>query len=151
MPSRSGGGVAMVDHAVVVVGGGPTGLMLAGEMALAGTDVTIVERRATQELDGPRARGLHSRNDRGARHRAAVPLRRESDAVRTFAGSPLDISDFPTRHNYGLALMQSDFERILAGWVNELGVTIMREHPLGDAWSSRRIRARHPSDDPNDS
>jgi 3-(3-hydroxy-phenyl)propionate hydroxylase len=71
--------------------------------------------------------------------------------VQSFAGIPLDISDFPTRHNYGLALMQSDFERILAGWVNELGVTIMREHPLGDAWSSRRIRARHPSDDPNDS
>jgi 3-(3-hydroxy-phenyl)propionate hydroxylase len=144
----------MVDHAVVVVGGGPTGLMLAGELALAGTDVTIVERRATQELDGPRARGLHSRNDRGARQRGiAERFLSEGKAtqVQSFAGIPLDISDFPTRHNYGLALMQSDFERILAGWVNELGVTIMREHPLGDAWSSRRIRARHPSDDPNDS
>jgi len=38
--------------------------------------------------------------------------------VQSFAGIPLDISDFPTRHNYGLALMQSDFERILAGWVS---------------------------------
>jgi 2-polyprenyl-6-methoxyphenol hydroxylase-like FAD-dependent oxidoreductase len=33
------------EHAVIVVGGGPTGLMLAGELALAGVDVAIVERR----------------------------------------------------------------------------------------------------------
>jgi len=38
----------------------------------------------------------------------------------------LDISDFPTRHNYVLALWQSDFERILAEWVAELGVPILR-------------------------
>ena len=49
------------EHEVVVVGGGPTGLMLAGELALAGVDAVIVERRASQELAGSRARGLHSR------------------------------------------------------------------------------------------
>ena len=48
-------------HAVVIAGGGPTGLMLAGELALAGVDVAIVERRANQELVGSRAGGLHSR------------------------------------------------------------------------------------------
>jgi hypothetical protein len=36
----------------------------------------------------------------------------------------LDISDFPTRHNYGLGLWQNHIERILAGWVGELGVPI---------------------------
>ncbi len=46
--------------------------------------------------------------------------------VQAFAGIPLDISDFATRHNYGLALWQSHFERILAGWVYELGVPILR-------------------------
>jgi 2-polyprenyl-6-methoxyphenol hydroxylase-like FAD-dependent oxidoreductase len=46
--------------------------------------------------------------------------------VQGFAGIPLDISDFPTRHNYGLALWQSRFERILADWVGELGVPILR-------------------------
>ena len=51
----------MADHAVVIAGGGPTGLMLAGELALAGVDVAIVERRATQDLEGPRAKGLHAR------------------------------------------------------------------------------------------
>ncbi len=43
-----------------------------------------------------------------------------------FAGVSLDISDFPTRHNYVLALWQSQFERILAGWAGELGVPILR-------------------------
>ena len=51
----------MTEHAVVIAGGGPTGLMLAGELALAGVDVAIVERRASQDLDGSRAGGLHSR------------------------------------------------------------------------------------------
>jgi 2-polyprenyl-6-methoxyphenol hydroxylase-like FAD-dependent oxidoreductase len=43
-----------------------------------------------------------------------------------FAGTVLDISDFPTRHNYLLALWQSQFEPILADWVGELGVPILR-------------------------
>src|SRR5262245_48933891 len=51
----------MTEHAVVIVGGGPTGLMLAGELALARVDVAIVERRLTQDVAGTRAGGLHSR------------------------------------------------------------------------------------------
>ena len=51
----------MTKHAVVIAGGGPTGLMLAGELALSRVDVAIVERRASQELAGSRAGGLHSR------------------------------------------------------------------------------------------
>ena len=43
-----------------------------------------------------------------------------------FALIPLDISDFPTRHNYVLALWQRHFERILAGWVEEIGVPTLR-------------------------
>jgi glycine/D-amino acid oxidase-like deaminating enzyme len=51
----------MTEHAVVIAGGGPTGLMLAGELALASVDVAIVERRTSQNLVGSRAGGLHSR------------------------------------------------------------------------------------------
>jgi 2-polyprenyl-6-methoxyphenol hydroxylase-like FAD-dependent oxidoreductase len=51
----------MTKHAVVIAGGGPTGLMLAGELALARVDVAIVERRENQDLAGARAGGLHSR------------------------------------------------------------------------------------------
>jgi 3-(3-hydroxy-phenyl)propionate hydroxylase len=119
----------MTEHAVVIAGGGPTGLMLAGELALAGVDVAIVERRASQELTGARAGGLHSRtievlDQRGIADRFLS--QGQVAQVAGFAWIPLDINDFPTRHNYGLALWQNHIERILAGWVGELAVPIYR-------------------------
>src|SRR5690348_11649432 len=123
----------MTNHAVVIVGGGPTGLMLAGELALAGVDVAIVERRASQDLPGSRAGGLHSRtieilDQRGIADRFLSEG--QVAQVGQFAGVSLDISDFPTRHNYGLGLWQNHIERILAGWVRELGVTIHRRREV---------------------
>src|ERR1700758_286679 len=115
----------MADHAVVVAGGGPTGLMLAGELALAGVDVAIVERRASQDLVGSRAGGLHSRTIEGLDQRGfAVRFLSEGRVARVagFAWIRLDISDFPPRHNYGLALRQKQIERILAAWVGALAV-----------------------------
>src|SRR5918993_2007367 len=118
----------MTEHSVVIAGGGPTGLMLAGELALGGVDVAIVERRPSQDLPGSRAGGLSSRtievlDQRGIAERflaAGQPAQ-----VTGFAVTRLDISDFPTRHNYGLALRQKHIERILAGWVTELRVPIL--------------------------
>ena len=123
----------MTGHAVVIAGGGPTGLMLAGELALAGIDVAIVERRASQDLPGSRAGGLHARtievlDQRGIADRF---LSEGQEAqVAAFAGTALDISDFPTRHPYGLGLWQNHIERILAGWVDELEVPIYREREV---------------------
>jgi 3-(3-hydroxy-phenyl)propionate hydroxylase len=119
----------MTNHAVVIAGGGPTGMMLAAELALAGIDVAIVERRASQDRDGSRAGGLHSRtievlDQRGIAGRFLAEG--QTVQIQGFAGIRLDISDFPTRHNYGLALWQIHFERILAAWVSELGVPITR-------------------------
>jgi 2-polyprenyl-6-methoxyphenol hydroxylase-like FAD-dependent oxidoreductase len=119
----------MTGHAVVIAGGGPAGLMLAGELAVAAVDVVIVERRVSQDVDGSRAGGLHSRtievlDQRGIADRFLAEG--QAMQVQGFAGIPLDIGDFPTRHNYGLALWQSRFERILADWVGELGVPILR-------------------------
>jgi 2-polyprenyl-6-methoxyphenol hydroxylase-like FAD-dependent oxidoreductase len=119
----------MAEHAVVVAGGGPTGLMLAGELALAGVDVAIVERRASQDVIGSRAGGLHSRtievlDQRGIADRFLS--QGQVAQVAGFAWIRLDISDFPTRHNYGLGLWQNHIERILAGWVDELAVPIHR-------------------------
>ena len=119
----------MTEHAVVIAGGGPTGLMLAGELTLAGVDVVVVERRSTQELDGTRAGGLHARtvemlDQRGIADRF-VSAGERHPAVG-FAYIRLDVTDLPTRHNYVLALWQRDFERILAGWIDELGVPILR-------------------------
>jgi 2-polyprenyl-6-methoxyphenol hydroxylase-like FAD-dependent oxidoreductase len=117
----------MTDHVVVIAGGGPTGLMLAGELALAGVDVAIVERRASQDLPGSRAGGLQSRtievlDQRGIADRFLSQGQKAQ--VAGFAGTRLDISDFPTRHPYGLGLWQKHIERILAGWVGELAVPI---------------------------
>jgi 2-polyprenyl-6-methoxyphenol hydroxylase-like FAD-dependent oxidoreductase len=115
------------EHAVVIAGGGPTGLMLAGELALAGVDATIVERRASQALAGSRAGGLHARtleilDQRGIADRFLAEG--QVAQVASFAGVPLDLGDFPTRHPYALGLWQNHIERILAGWVRELGVPI---------------------------
>jgi 3-(3-hydroxy-phenyl)propionate hydroxylase len=120
---------ATIDHAVMIAGGGPTGLMLAGELSLAGVDVAIVERRTSQALVGSRAGGLHARtievlDQRGIADRF-LSQGRKFPAVH-FHLIPLDISDFPTRHNYLLGLWQNHIERILAEWVGALGVPIYR-------------------------
>jgi 2-polyprenyl-6-methoxyphenol hydroxylase-like FAD-dependent oxidoreductase len=120
----------MTEHAVVIAGGGPTGLTLAGELALAGVDVAIVERRDSQDLAGSRAGGLHSRSieildQRGIADRF-LSEGQMAPRVGQFSGAPLDIGDFPTRHPYTLGLWQNHIERILAGWVGELAVTSYR-------------------------
>ena len=122
-----------VQHAVVIAGGGPAGLMLAGELALAGVDVAIVERRPNQDLPGSRAGGLHSRtieimDQRGIADRFLSEGQVAN--VGMFAGVPLDISAFPTRHPYSIGLWQRHIERILAGWVGELSVTFYREREV---------------------
>ena len=122
-------------------------MMLAAELTLAGIDVVVVERRPSFELESPRSRGLHSRtievlDQRGIADRFLA----EGTAmqVQAFAGVPLDISDFPTRHNYGLALLQSHVERIMSGWIDELGVPILREREVDGLRAGRRWRRRRP-------
>ena len=108
-------------------------MMLAAELTLAGTDVLVVERRPSFELESSRSRGLHSRTIEVLDQRGVVDrFLAEGTAaqVQAFAGVPLDISDFPTRHHYGLALLQSHFERIMSGWIAELGVPILREREV---------------------
>lgn len=122
-------------HAVVIAGGGPTGLMLAAELALAHIDVAVVERRADQSVEGTRAGGLHARSlevldQRGVAGRfvaqgKAVP-------VAGFGMAPLDLGALPTRHNYVLALRQERIEGTLAAWVEELAVPTYRAREVTD-------------------
>ena len=122
-----------IRHAVVIAGGGPTGLMLAGELALAGIDVGVVERRDSQDLAGMRAGGLHSRtleilDQRGIADRFLAEGQKVQ--VGEFAGAPLTVSELPTRHPYSLGLRQNHIERILAAWVGELAVKIYRSREV---------------------
>ncbi len=110
------------EHAVVIAGGGPTGMMLAAELALAKVDVAVLERRPDHVLVGSRAGGLHSRtievlDQRGVADRFLA----EGQVVQaaTFAGTVLDMGDFPTRHPYSLGGWQNEIERIMAAWVAE--------------------------------
>lgn len=117
------------DHAVVIAGGGPTGLMLAAELALAGVDAVVVERRTDQHVDGSRAGGLHARTIEVLDQRGVAERFLEAGytvPALGYAAIPLDITDVPSRHNYVLALWQSAFEPILAEWVAELGVATLR-------------------------
>ncbi|MGA8364060.1 MAG: FAD-dependent monooxygenase [Solirubrobacteraceae bacterium] len=117
----------MSEHAVVIAGGGPAGMMLAAELALAKVDVAVVERRPDHGLAGSRAGGLHSRtielfDQRGVADRflaegQVVQVARLAEAV-------LDMSDFPTRHPYSLGIWQNQIEQIMAAWIAELGVRI---------------------------
>src|SRR3954454_9021712 len=115
------------EHAVVVAGAGPAGMMLAAELALAGVDVAVLEQRPDQALTGSRAGGLQSRtievfDQRGIADRFLAEG--QIAQVAGFGMIRLEISDFPSRHPYGLGLWQRHIERILAAWVGELNVPI---------------------------
>jgi 3-(3-hydroxy-phenyl)propionate hydroxylase len=114
---------------VIVAGGGPTGMMLAAELTLGGVDVEIVERRPTPELVGSRAGGFHSRTLEVLDQRGIVDrFLGEGQIVQAaaFARTTLDLGGMPTRHPYSLGLWQNRIERILGGWIEELGVPIRR-------------------------
>jgi 2-polyprenyl-6-methoxyphenol hydroxylase-like FAD-dependent oxidoreductase len=119
--------MSVSEHAVVIAGGGPTGMMLAAELALAKVDVAIVERRPDHVLAGSRAGGFHSRtievfDQRGIADRFLAEGQIAQAAM--FATTALDMSDFPTRHPYSLGIWQSQIERIMAAWIAELPVRI---------------------------
>ncbi len=114
---------------VVIVGSGPTGMMLAVELRLAGVEATILERRRTAELVGSRAGGFHSRTLEILDQRGIVDrFLAEGQVAQAvgFGGTVLDLSDFPTRYPHSLGLWQNHIERILLGRVEELGIPIRR-------------------------
>jgi 2-polyprenyl-6-methoxyphenol hydroxylase-like FAD-dependent oxidoreductase len=117
----------MAEHAVVIAGGGPTGMMLAAELALAKVDVAVVERRPDHVLVGSRAGGFHSRtievlDQRGVADRFLAEGQVAQAAM--IGTTVLDMSDFPTRHPYSLGIWQNQIERIMAAWIAELPVRI---------------------------
>jgi len=115
----------MAEHAVVIAGGGPTGMMLAAELALAKVDVAVVEQRHDHLLVGSRAGGFHARtievlDQRGVADRFLAEGQVAQAAM--IGTTVLDMSDFPTRHPYSLGIWQNQIERIMAAWIAELAV-----------------------------
>src|SRR3954469_17319739 len=106
----SDGSVAMTEHAVLIAGGGPAGMMLAAELALAKVDVAVVERRPDHVLADARAGGMHSRtievlDQRGVADRFLAEG--QAAQVATFGTTVMDMSDFPTRHPYSLGISRT--------------------------------------------
>jgi 3-(3-hydroxy-phenyl)propionate hydroxylase len=142
----------MTEHAVVIAGGGPAGMMLAAELALAKVDVAVVERRPDHVLVGSRAGGFHSRtievlDQRGVADRFLA----EGQVVQaaTFGTTVLDMSDFPTRHPYSLGIWQNQIERIMAAWIAELPVHIYYGCEVtGFAQDGTGVDVRLSDDDP---
>jgi 2-polyprenyl-6-methoxyphenol hydroxylase-like FAD-dependent oxidoreductase len=117
----------VTEHAVVIAGGGPAGMMLAAELALAKVDVAVIERRPNHVLVGSRAGGFHSRtiellDQRGVADRFLAEGQVAQAAM--LATTVLDMSDFPTRHPYSLGIWQNEIERIMAAWIAELPVRV---------------------------
>jgi 3-(3-hydroxy-phenyl)propionate hydroxylase len=112
---------------VVIAGGGPAGMMLAAELALAKVDVAVVERRPDHVLAGSRAGGLLTRtievlDQRGVADRFLAEG--QVHQAMPFGTAMLDMSDLPTRHPYFLGIFQNEIERIMAAWIAELPVRI---------------------------
>ncbi len=146
-PSSQAAANAVLDeYEVVVAGGGPVGLMLAGELALAGVGVAVLERRPDQALAGSRASGLRARTLEELEQRGIADrflARAQLHPLVMFGGSVLDISDLPTRHPYTVAIFQNEIERLLAEWVAEGSVPILYDHEVtGFAQDDDRVEVR---------
>ncbi|MEU5958571.1 FAD-dependent monooxygenase [Streptomyces sp. NPDC047525] len=119
-------GDTVMDADVVIAGAGPTGLMLACELRLAGVDVVILDRLAQRTRES-RAGGMHARtlevlDQRGVLDRFLALG--ELQSVGHFSGLWLDFDESESRHPYPLTILQSTIERLLEEWAAELGVLV---------------------------
>ena len=115
------------DADVVIVGAGPTGLMLAGELRLAGISTVVVERRA-EPMRQSRALGFSARAIEEFGQRGLLPQFGELSTIPVghFGGLPLDYTIVPGG-NFGVrGVPQSFTEAILTRWATGLGAEIRR-------------------------
>jgi 2-polyprenyl-6-methoxyphenol hydroxylase-like FAD-dependent oxidoreductase len=118
----------MLDADVIVVGAGPTGLLLAGDLAVAGVRCTVLERRR-EEPNTTRAFAVHARTleELDARGLADELVATGSPVreLRLFDKVHVDIGRLPTRFPYLLVTPQYNTERILEARACKHGATIV--------------------------
>lgn len=101
--------------------------MLAGQLALAGMAVAVFERRTDRDLVGSRAGGMTPRTIEVLDQRGIADRFLAQGVIgqnNHYTGLFFDVSDLPTRHNYGLALLQYRVETVLVDWIAGLSVPI---------------------------
>ncbi|WP_327354244.1 FAD-dependent oxidoreductase [Streptomyces sp. NBC_01304] len=127
--TRSNGSNREGDDSVIVVGSGPTGLLLAGDLAAAGIPVTVLEKRPAGISNLTRAFGVHARtleqlDARGLADELTKTGQKITD-IRLFGRLSLDISELPSRFPYLLSTPQYEVERLLHRRATEHGVTFL--------------------------
>ncbi|MET8829872.1 FAD-dependent monooxygenase [Streptomyces sp. NPDC004610] len=132
-PAPESGGADMpdrLDTEVVVVGAGPVGLLLAGELRLGGARVTVLERR-TGPLAESRASTLHARTMEILDSRGLLAGIPDPPGERRghYAGIPLDLT-LPGSRPGLWKVPQQETERLLGHWAAALGADIRRGHTV---------------------
>ncbi|MDT0391115.1 FAD-dependent monooxygenase [Streptomyces dubilierae] len=119
---------------VIVVGAGPVGLLLAGDLAAAGVPVTLLEKRPRRISNLSRAFVLHARtleqlDARGLADELEAAGRPLS-SLRLFGRLSIDLSTLPSRFNHLLVIPQYEVEKVLRRRAVEAGVDIRHEAEL---------------------
>ncbi|GHF64639.1 putative oxygenase [Streptomyces mashuensis] len=120
-----------MDAAVIIAGAGPAGLMLAGELRLAGVEVIVLERLAARTGEsrglGFTARTMEIFDQRGLLSRFGEV---ETSNVGHFGGLPVDFGVLEGAHQAAKSIPQSHTESVLEEWVVELGTDLRRSHEV---------------------
>src|SRR6266704_2454980 len=119
------------DTGVVIVGAGPVGLMLAGELRLAGVDVVVFERRAVPSGES-RGLGFTARATEVFHQRGLLARLENAEVSRPghFGGIPIDFSVLEGSHFGVRGVPQNQVEQVLEDWARELGASVRRGYEV---------------------